>query len=371
MFETEGFWLAFHEDMLPSAAGLDTLGGLHAAEHAAIGMLPLVVLCDRNDLGGFATLLQPQLKAAAIFVYDGLPGGAGLSRPGFEQIDRVLNATLEAVRSCVCESGCPSCVHSPRCGSGNRPIDKAAAVQLLEGCVAAAAGSGTSKAQRTRRSPLLPEATGGRSPAPQSPDPGTAPGRGPRAAEPGPAGAVGSESPLRFGVLDLETQRSAADVGGWHRAERMGVSCAVLYDSHRQIFEDFHENQVAELLRRLQEFELVIGFNIKRFDYRVLSGYFDWDFDRLPTLDILDSIYQRLGFRLSLDHLARNTLGVKKQADGLQALRWWREGRMDALLRYCRQDVLITRDLFLFGRRRGYLLFAERSGRRVRIPVEW
>jgi DEAD/DEAH box helicase domain-containing protein len=337
-------------------------------------MLPLVVLCDRNDLGGFATLLQPQLKAAAIFVYDGLPGGAGLSRPGFEQIDRVLTVTLEAVRSCVCESGCPSCVHSPRCGSGNRPIDKAAAVQLLERCVAAAAGSGTSKARRTRRSPVretrLPPRPGP-SGASESSESGTAAGRHPRAAVPGPAGAGRSDSALRFGVLDLETQRSAADVGGWHRADRMGVSCAVLYDSHRRLLEDFLENQVAELLRRLQEFDLVIGFNIKRFDYRVLSGYFDGDFDRLPTLDILDSVYQRLGFRLSLDHLARNTLGVEKQADGLQALRWWREGRMDALLRYCRQDVLITRDLFLFGRRRGYLLFAERSGRKVRIPVEW
>jgi DEAD/DEAH box helicase domain-containing protein len=352
-FETDGFWMAFPDAWLQPmpAAGLDVLGGLHAAEHAAIGMLPLVVLCDRNDLGGFATQLQPQLKAAAVIVYDGVPGGAGLARPAFDQIRRVLAVTLEALRSCDCESGCPSCVQSPRCGSGNRPLDKAAAIRLL---AQAAAGAEKSIPKPPRR-PIAGQAAGRAKPTPPVPAAGLPP----------------RKAFVRFGVLDLETQRSAAEVGGWHQAHRMGLSCAVLYDSGRKALTDFHEHQAADLLRRLQALDLIIGFNIKRFDYRVLSGYLDWDFERLPTLDMLDSVHRRLGFRLSLDHLARMTLGVKKAADGLQALQWWREGRMDELLKYCRQDVLMTRDLFLFGRNRGYLLFADRSGRKARVPVDW
>jgi DEAD/DEAH box helicase domain-containing protein len=181
----------------------------------------------------------------------------------------------------------------------------------------------------------------------------------------------GSKSTDHYGVLDIETQLSAKEVGGWHRADRMRVSCAVLYDSKTDSFFEFVEGQVPMLLDRLEQFDFVVGFNIKRFDYRVLGAYTEMDLRRIPTLDILERVKDRLGYRLSLDHLATATLNTGKTADGLDALRWWKEGRMSKILAYCRSDVAVTRDLYRFGRDHHYLLFENKSKRKVRLPVDW
>jgi len=175
----------------------------------------------------------------------------------------------------------------------------------------------------------------------------------------------------RFCVLDIETRRSAQEVGGWHRADLMGVSCAVIYDSGRDTFLEFLEEDLPDLFELLTSFDLLVGFNIKRFDYRVLSAYTDRDLHALPTLDILEDVHARLGYRLSLDHLAEVTLGARKSASGLQALKWWKEGRIRKILDYCRQDVVLTRDVFLYGYRNGHLLFRNKAQRVVRLPVTW
>jgi DEAD/DEAH box helicase domain-containing protein len=106
-------------------------GTAHAAEHAAIGLLPLVATCDRWDGGGRSTRLHPDTGAPTIFIYDGYPGGAGIAERGYESEARLLEATFEAVRLCPCARGCPSCVQSPKCGNGNEPLDKQGAVALL------------------------------------------------------------------------------------------------------------------------------------------------------------------------------------------------------------------------------------------------
>jgi DEAD/DEAH box helicase domain-containing protein len=131
---TRAVWLTLDERAVRRAEIDDVAlpGSLHAAEHAAIGLLPLLATCDRWDLGGLSTALHPDTGAATIVVYDGHPGGAGFAERGFAALRDWLTATRATVASCECESGCPSCVQSPKCGNGNDPLDKAGAVRVLD-----------------------------------------------------------------------------------------------------------------------------------------------------------------------------------------------------------------------------------------------
>ncbi len=115
-----------------AAEGLDFAGGLHAAEHAAIALLPLFALCDRNDIGGVSTPLHPDTGKAQVFIYDAYPGGIGIAEKGFELITELWQATLKAISECPCQEGCPSCIHSPKCGNNNQPLDKKAAMMILK-----------------------------------------------------------------------------------------------------------------------------------------------------------------------------------------------------------------------------------------------
>jgi DEAD/DEAH box helicase domain-containing protein len=358
IFETESLWFqvspSIHSEI--ETRHLDFMGGLHAAEHAAIGVFPLLVMADRNDIGGLSTLYHNQVNAAAIFIYDGIPGGAGMARQAFDHTEQLFECALATILQCACESGCPSCIHSPKCGNGNRPMDKLAARTILEQMLIPTPPRISTIA--------LNEKSGEDDPVPR-----TDPGENPRAKSNSPTARKIKEP--YYGVFDLETQRSAAEVGGWHRADKMGISCAVVFDSRKQTYLNFLEDQVDEFLDALIQFDVVIGFNIKRFDYLVLSGYTDLDFSQIHTLDILEDIYNHLGFRLSLAHLAEVTLNSRKSADGLQALKWWQQGQIDKILEYCRQDVRITHELFLYGQQRGYILFRNKSEEIVRIPVSW
>ena len=131
--ETRSVWYTVPDQML-AEAGIeprDVPGSAHAAEHAAIGLLPLFAMCDRWDIGGVSTAEHQDTGMCTVFVYDGYPGGAGIAERGFEAGAEHLRATLEAIRACRCESGCPSCVQSPKCGNGNEPLDKQGAIRLL------------------------------------------------------------------------------------------------------------------------------------------------------------------------------------------------------------------------------------------------
>ena len=172
-------------------------------------------------------------------------------------------------------------------------------------------------------------------------------------------------------VFDLETQLSADEVGGWNRTSLMRVSCGVAWDSREDRFITFFEDQIEELIGLLQRADLVVGFNVIGFDYRVLGGYSRYDFRKLNTLDILRDVHASLGCRVSLDSLAAATFDAGKTGDGLQALHWWKQGRLDLIEEYCRQDVRLTRDLFRHGLGKGFLLFDRRNQGRIRVPVSW
>jgi DEAD/DEAH box helicase domain-containing protein len=130
---TKALWWSIPRAVLEAARVTAPMapGSLHAAEHAAIGLLPLVAMCDRWDVGGVSTALHPDTGTATIFIYDGYPGGAGIAERGYRSGERLIEATFEAVRTCPCARGCPSCVQSPKCGNGNEPLDKQGAVALL------------------------------------------------------------------------------------------------------------------------------------------------------------------------------------------------------------------------------------------------
>jgi DEAD/DEAH box helicase domain-containing protein len=133
VLETRAVWWAVPDQVIARAEVTPAAlpGSAHAAEHAAIGLLPLVATCDRWDVGGVSTAFHADTGSCAIFIYDGYPGGAGISERGFTSGERLLRATLEAIRICPCQRGCPACVQSPKCGNGNDPLDKDGGGRLL------------------------------------------------------------------------------------------------------------------------------------------------------------------------------------------------------------------------------------------------
>ncbi len=343
-FETVGFWIEIEPILARRVkkAGLDFMGGIHAIEHALISMFPLFAVCDRNDIGGISIPLHPQLEKGAVFIYDGYPGGIGLAARGYEIILPLVERTKELIRSCECTEGCPACIHSPKCGSGNKPLDKASALDLL--CY------------------LSGEKDLGD-------DSGDCPDTEPDVI------CIPAETPscpeLRIGFFDLETQKLASEVGGWQNTHLMRISVAILFELPSGKFTIYREEQVQNLIEDLKRLDLVVGFNISGFDYKVLRAYTPFKLEALPTFDILGEIHKGLGFRVSLGHLAENTLGRPKGGDGLQAVRWFREGEWDNLIHYCKEDVCITRDLFHHAIEKGFLVCSDKSRRMLRIPTPW
>ena len=403
-YETVGLWWSASPAIEETirAAGEHFMGALHAAEHATISLFPLIALCDRNDLGGISMPLHPQVRTGVVFVYDGHPGGVGITARGFEQLESLLARVVDLLERCGCETGCPSCVQSPKCGNGNRPLDKSGAARLLRLLL------GREEAISAPEGLEVPEPDWGAE-AEESPRVGDR-GEDERAGRSGSGRQMGgpivaptsdhaassvdgtSEAPWvpaarrahwrrRPGLprvshhtvlFDLETRRSAGEVGGWNQTHRMLVAVGVVCHLQEGTFETFYEDGVKDLIQRLEAADLVVGFNIRRFDYGVLAGYTGIDYSRkLPTLDLLESVKRRLGRSVGLGALAAATLQEEKTADGIASLEWVRRGELDKVEAYCRHDVEILRDLYLFGRRMGYVLAPDEDGRSVKVRVDW
>lgn len=171
--------------------------------------------------------------------------------------------------------------------------------------------------------------------------------------------------------FDLETQRSAEEVGGWDKISRMGMSVGVTYSTGRGGYQIYSERQVDDLIRELQRADLVVGFNNLRFDYEVLHGYTPFDLRQLPTLDMLVELQNRLQHRLSLDSIATATFGVEKTAEGMQAIKWFKEGKLLEIAEYCCYDVKITKLVHEFGAHNRQLHYMNRFGKKLSVPVSW
>lgn len=178
------------------------------------------------------------------------------------------------------------------------------------------------------------------------------------------------KSPPRIVYFDLETQKSAQEVGGWNHADKMLMSVGCIWDAITEEFEDYEEHQVQELIEKLASSDLVVGFNTIGFDYKVLKGYTMLDFKTIPSFDMIKAVHKANGFRVGLGTLSQETLGVLKSADGLQALEWFKEGKMKEITEYCRQDVALTRDLFRHGIKDGNFKYRTKVGP-GRCRVRW
>ncbi|MHB8523558.1 MAG: 3'-5' exonuclease family protein [Limisphaerales bacterium] len=171
--------------------------------------------------------------------------------------------------------------------------------------------------------------------------------------------------------FDLETQKSADEVGGWDRIRDMKMSVGVTYSTARGTYHIYGEGQVNDLITELQRADLVVGFNNLRFDYEVLHGYTVLDLRQIPTLDMLVHVQDRVGHRLSLDAIAAATLSLEKTAEGMQAIYWFREGRMLEIAEYCCYDVKLTRLVHEYGAAHKQLFYRNRFGGKLSVPVSW
>jgi DEAD/DEAH box helicase domain-containing protein len=172
--------------------------------------------------------------------------------------------------------------------------------------------------------------------------------------------------------FDLETQRTANDAGGWDKKRDMGMSIGVTYSTARGEYQIYSEKNVNALIDQLLRADLVVGFNVINFDYEVLMGYTILDLPhQCKTLDLLVEIEAKLGHRLGLDAVATATLKVGKTGDGLDAIRWWREGRLLEIAEYCCFDVKCTKLVHEYGVDHRQLFYTDRFQQRKSVAVDW
>lgn len=172
--------------------------------------------------------------------------------------------------------------------------------------------------------------------------------------------------------FDLETQKSAAEVGGWDKIRDMRMSIGVTYSTARGDYRIYGEGQVNDLIEELRRADLVVGFNSERFDFAVLQGHNPFfDYEQIPSLDLMLDLQKTLQHRLSLDSIANATLGVEKTSEGMQAIHWYKAGKLMDIAEYCCYDVKITKMVHEYGRTQKQLFYTNRFGKKMSVAVNW
>jgi hypothetical protein len=172
--------------------------------------------------------------------------------------------------------------------------------------------------------------------------------------------------------FDLETQRTANDVGGWDKKSDMRMSLGVTYSTNLKEYRIYTEKRVNDLVQQLLRADLVVGFNIVNFDYEVLMGYTVLDLPgQLRSLDLLVEVEKTLGNKLRLDNIAQATLGLGKTGDGVDAIKWWREKRLMEVAEYCCFDVKVTKLVHEHGLEHRELFYTDKFSRKQRVEIGW
>jgi DEAD/DEAH box helicase domain-containing protein len=166
--------------------------------------------------------------------------------------------------------------------------------------------------------------------------------------------------------FDIETLRLSHEVeGGWSNIARFGLAVAVTWDAQNR-FRRWFERDAKALVSELEQFDRIVSYNGDRFDFEVLRGYHPVDKLLPKSFDLLTDLQRRLGFRIKLDDLARETLRNQKTGNGLEIVQWWRDGRKEEVCKYCENDVQLLVDLMEFARKNKYVVVKSRQ-----VPVEW
>jgi DEAD/DEAH box helicase domain-containing protein len=172
--------------------------------------------------------------------------------------------------------------------------------------------------------------------------------------------------------FDLETQKVASEVGGWAHIDKMGLAVAVLFHAEREAYAVYLEKDADQLIQDLRRADLVVGFNVLRFDYTVLSAYSVFDFSTVPTLDLMVSLEEKIGHRVGLDAVGDATCGAKKTSSGMEAIQWWRQGQRAKVVEYCCYDVKTTRLVHEHGVRHGRVAYlSHKTMLKQYVQVDW
>jgi len=171
--------------------------------------------------------------------------------------------------------------------------------------------------------------------------------------------------------FDLETQKSAAEVGGWDKIRDMRMSIGVTYSTARGSYEIYGEDRVNDLIDEIMKADLVVGFNHIRFDYEVLHGYTILDLSQAPSLDLMLDLQKVLSHRNSLDAVATATLGSEKTAEGLQAIEWFKQKEFLKIAEYCCFDVKITKLVHEYGSACKQVFYNNKFGTKMSVEVDW
>jgi DEAD/DEAH box helicase domain-containing protein len=173
---------------------------------------------------------------------------------------------------------------------------------------------------------------------------------------------------MRYIVFDLETQNIFQEVGSSNPAD-LDISVATVYDSKTDTYTTVTIDEIDTLWPIIEAADALVGYNSNHFDIPLLDKYYPGDLTQIKSIDLLEDIKASLGRRLRLDSVAQATVGAKKSADGLQAVRWWREGNIKDIKKYCEQDVKVTKEVFEFARQNGFVKFKD-GHRKREIPLD-